>query len=189
MGASVNIRAFLAIPLAELFHSELEPFINGLKQRYPTIRWLPPRAVHLTLHFLGSVSMQQIEKLSYALQPCLEKVSSFEIFLEGMGAFPNFRNSRIFWVGCGGKVVNLKQVQALIEKILQGLDFPHEEHPFLPHATIGRLKAGKPPNGIEKIHFAKTSPRMIKEIVLFQSHLTPQGSEYEPLRRYAFKTS
>src|SRR3989338_5373550 len=136
MGALVNIRAFLAIPLGELFHSELELFINKLKQRYPSVCWVSQQAVHLTLHFFGPISMQQVEEISRSLRPSLETAASFEIFLEGVGAFPDFRNARVFWVGFGGGIENLKQIQTSMERILLESGFPSEERAFLPHATI-----------------------------------------------------
>jgi 2'-5' RNA ligase len=102
------------------------------------------------------------------------------------GAFPSPHAPRVVWLGLGGDLVPLTQLFYRLEKAFAALGYPPEGRAFNPHLTLGRVKS---PANREKLArlLAQTPPLdwppfTVKELILFQSVLSPQGSKYTPLR-------
>jgi len=184
MGSDVKIRAFLALPLARAFQSEIHPLIEKLKGEYPAIRWVEPSQIHLTLHFFGSLPPEDVTKISKSIEPIVQKTKPLSVFLKGIGGFPNLHQPRVIWVGVEGEINALKTLQASLEEGLRKTGFPSEERLFKAHLTLGRVKKEKRVTGFQPIDFGPTEPKRVNEITLFQSHLTPQGAHYEAIETF-----
>lgn len=184
MGEEVKVRAFLALPLAASFEAEVSPLILELKERYPHIRWVPASEIHVTLHFFGSVEKEEIARISGLIEPFTKAGNALNLRLEGLGAFPNPSRPRVIWIGTGGDTAPLAALRNRIERRLKEEGYPCEEREFRPHATIGRVKEGKHGSGFNPIKFGPTAFKQVKELVLFQSHLTPEGAHYETIATY-----
>lgn len=180
----VRIRAFLALPLAPLFQKEITPLAEELKKKYPQVRWVRPAEIHATLHFFGSISSEEVQKISACVSPITRNTPPCSLFLEGIGGFPNARRPRVIWLGIGGEVERLHTMQGSIEKLLSQAGYPFEERSFKAHLTLGRLKEPKPLPGFEALKFPRTETKSVSEIVLFQSHLSPEGAHYEAVETY-----
>jgi 2'-5' RNA ligase len=68
---------------------------------------------------------------------------------------------------------------AALELELDALGFARDERVFRPHVTLARLK--RPADVRELLRAAEVTPHevQISEVVLFRSHLGPEGSRYE----------
>src|SRR3972149_1035273 len=95
------IRAFIAIDLTSEIIQRLEQVSVQLKKRLEgvPVRWVPVDNIHLTLKFLGDVSLANIDMLKNILQTEVEGHHPFEISVGGLGAFPTSRRPRVVWVG------------------------------------------------------------------------------------------
>lgn len=184
MDPRVKIRAFLALPLASCFHADITPFLEDLNSRFPTVRWIKPGELHLTLHFFGSIPTSDVKRISGAVRPRCEQTPSFGMTLENIGAFPGLQRPRVIWLGMGGDTDRLRALNKEIEANLRREGFAVEERAFSPHVTIGRVKKGSKIFGLEKIRFAPVPSKRVNEAVLFRSHLTPQGATYERIATY-----
>jgi 2'-5' RNA ligase len=82
-------------------------------------------------------------------------------------------------------VVPLTQLFYRLEKAFAVLGYPPEGRAFNPHLTLGRVKS--PANRerlakmLAKLPPVDWPPFEVKELILFQSVLSPQGSKYTPL--------
>ena len=85
------IRAFIAIELTDEIHQRLDEVIARYKKQMPQvpIRWVPAKNIHLTLKFLGDVSVANLEMLTSQLQKEVAAHPPFEVSVGGSGAFPN----------------------------------------------------------------------------------------------------
>lgn len=185
----VTMRAFLALPLAACFQEEILPLINLLKDKYPQVRWVSPKEIHVTLHFFGSVPESEKEKISAIVSPITAHWKPMELFLEGLGAFPHLEKPRVIWLGLKGEAEALKKLQKAIEEGLRREGYPSEEREFRPHLTIGRVKEK---GGIQlriMENLEATRKCVAREIVLFQSHLTPEGAHYEAVATFPLSAS
>jgi len=181
-----TIRTFLALPLASSFEKEVEPIILRLKKEYPEVRWVQPTEIHITLHFFGDITKGKISETSKLIAPIVSKTKPFQISLKGLGSFPDSKRPRVIWMGIKGDVEPLIVLQNAIEKILKQAGFPCESRSFKPHLTLGRVKFPKRQIHFQQNDFQTTSPKRMDAIVLFQSHMTPQGAHYETLETFPF---
>ena len=89
----------------------------------------------------------------------------------------------MIWVGASEKSGELARFHEDLEKELGQQGFEKDDRAFSPHITIGRVKSPKN-TGLLKKYLADQGnitigSQQIKEIVLFESTLTPQGSIYQ----------
>lgn len=187
------IRAFIAIELSPEIRSRLLQVENQLKEKLPgkPVRWVAVENIHLTLMFLGDVSVSNLELLKDALRAEVEKHTQFELIAGNLGAFPSVNRPRVIWVGVDAPR-ELRELQADIEARMQHLGYPREERPFSPHLTLGRIARGISLSEISAVRQALQSTTVgilgtqpVQEVCLFKSDLRPTGAVYT--RLYAVK--
>lgn len=188
MASEIKIRSFLALPLTSLFQSDVSPLLKKLKRDYPEIRWISSSEIHVTLHFFGMIAPEEVSKITGIVMPIVKQSKPFEIYLEGLGAFPNRDRPRVIWLGIRGDTSSFIALQHRIEERLRSEGFACEDREFKPHLTLGRIKDGRFA-GLSQVEFEPTSPKQVTQLALFQSHLTPQGAHYEAIATYPLSSS
>jgi RNA 2',3'-cyclic 3'-phosphodiesterase len=179
------IRAFLAIELPDSLRPGLAQVQGELKRSGAEVRWVPVGNIHLTLKFFGNVPDDEIGSLALAAREAAAAAAPFQLQVTGAGAFPSPKAPRVVWVGLGGGLVPLTQLFYRLEKAFATLGYLPEGRAFNPHLTLGRVKS--PVNRdrlakmLEKLPPLNWPPFTVKELILFQSVLSPQGSKYTPL--------
>ena len=126
-------RAFLALVFDQSLEEAWQPLVAAGRQALPRGRWLLPADLHLTLHFLGSISRETAGRLTTGLAAMDLPVQPVDLL--GVGAFPG-RQDLLFWQVCGdwpGLVRD--QLRPLVEAA--GLRV--EARMFHPHITLVRL--------------------------------------------------
>ena len=179
------IRAFIAVDLDDPVIEKVCNVVEILKSRITEIRWLRKENLHLTLKFLGNIAESQVEPITAALRHPLGLFSPCTISAKGLGVFPDFRRPKILWVGLTGD--QLVQLAAEIESALMPLGFTPENRAFTPHLTIGRWREGSRPaknlrQEIDRLNDFEFGACAVRQIVLFQSVLKPEGASYSELR-------
>jgi 2'-5' RNA ligase len=179
------IRAFIAVDLDDPVIEKVCNVVEILKPRITEIRWLRKENLHLTLKFLGNIAESQVEPITAALRHPLGLFSPCTISAKGLGVFPDFRRPKILWVGLTGD--QLVQLAAEIESALMPLGFTPENRAFTPHLTIGRWREGSRPaknlrQEIDSLNDFEFGACAVRQIVLFQSVLKPEGASYSELR-------
>ena len=179
------IRAFIAVDLDDPVIEKVCNVVAILKSRITEIRWLRKENLHLTLKFLGNIAESQVEPITAALRHPLGLFSPCTISAKGLGVFPDFRRPKILWVGLTGD--QLVQLAAEIESALMPLGFTPENRAFTPHLTIGRWREGSRPaknlrQEIDSLNDFEFGACAVRQIVLFQSVLKPEGATYSELR-------
>jgi RNA 2',3'-cyclic 3'-phosphodiesterase len=180
------IRAFIAIDLSPEIRRMLEQVTLQLKERLgdAPIRWAPAQNIHLTLMFLGDVSVKNLEMLKKVLQNEVSSHHSFEFSVGGVGAFPNNRHARVIWVGVEAPA-ELLNVQRGIEAAVSRLGYAREERPFSAHLTLGRVSRNATSKDIHLISDVLESTKVgflgvaqVDAIHLLKSDLRPTGAVY-----------
>lgn len=179
------IRAFLAIDLPDSLRPKLALVQGELKKSNADVRWVPVGNIHVTLKFFGNVPDTEIEPLAQAAREMAEKQAPMELKVTVAGAFPSVRSPRVIWLGLGGDVIPLTQFYHRLEKAFGALGYPPEGRAFNPHLTLGRVRS---PEGRARLSRALENivvdwpPFQVREIILFQSVLSPRGSTYTALQ-------
>ena len=184
-----RLRAFVAVDLPPAVRGAVEGVIGELRSRANDgVRWVRPEGVHLTLKFLGDIDEDSVPQVSGALDRRAASAVPFDLFLEGVGAFPNARRPRVIWIGLDGGLEPLLALQQAIEQELEGLGFARERRPFNPHLTLGRIRDGisAPQRGrlSEALAEVRVQPGVelpVREVSLMRSDLRPSGAVYTRL--------
>jgi 2'-5' RNA ligase len=180
------IRAFIAIDLSPEIHQRLDEVLNDYKGQLNNIpiRWVPVANIHLTLKFLGDVSLVNLNILTDMMQSEVVYHHQFEITIGGSGAFPNNRQPRVIWVGVEAPQA-LVAVQAGIESATARLGYAREERAFSPHLTVGRVSRNVSSQDVkvitlclEKIRVGFLGATCVEKIHLYRSDLRQNGAVY-----------
>jgi len=183
------IRAFIAVDLAPEILQALERVTADLKQRLGRVqvRWVVVKNIHLTLKFLGDVSVSNLEMLQKMLQVETGKHLPFEFAVGGAGAYPSLSRPRVIWVGVQAPV-GLNSLQHGIDTEAARLGYSQEERPFSPHLTIGRVPRNATAQDTHQISTVLAGYQLeslgvtqVNEVHLYRSDLQPGGAVYTKL--------
>ncbi len=184
-----QIRAFIAIELPEELKISLARLQDSLRSgREEFVKWVDPEGIHLTLKFLGNVPSDKIAEITEAIARAAKGVKPFYLQAQGVGAFPNLKSPKVVWVGLGGELQSLKNLQSRIERTLSELDFPAETKEFSPHLTLGRVRdkatsreRSQLGEALGALKFESSSAFLVDGISLMRSTLTSSGAIYNRL--------
>jgi RNA 2',3'-cyclic 3'-phosphodiesterase len=203
-----HMRIFVGIDLEEAIRTKIARFLEGVSGFSPEARWVSPESLHITLKFIGEQKPEQVAAIGHYLRRI--KSGPIEIAVSNYGFFPTARAPRVFWIGIRAEPA-LSALAAQIDEVANELGVPKEERAFSPHLTLarggahGRIRSGDPkwrksdkPNSV----FATLQERLAnmsesksdaldfgtmtaKEFILYESHLSPAGSNYAKLERFS----
>lgn len=183
------IRIFVAVDLSSEARLELEKFIKKLSAKRWMVRWERGEKLHLTLFFVGWVEEDTVSRVVDAVKTGTEGINPFSIRLGYLGVFPNYVQPRVVWLGIKGDQQELVRLRRQVAKELVTRGFADEKRGWIPHLTIGRVEnaarfrakkeLGRQLGKIEVGEFGENS--LIDRVVVYQSILQPDGSEYRKL--------
>ncbi len=168
------MRAFVSIDLP----------VPGLGPGFGT----PGAPIHLTLAFLGEVAEERVPALIEALRPSVLGVTAFRLTAQGIGAFPSRSRPRIVWVGVKEGAEEVSRLAERIRRSLAEGEFPFDPKPFVPHATVLRVK--RPADRTLAEALLARSPlellgeRVVGEVELKSSQLDPGGATHRVVARF-----
>jgi 2'-5' RNA ligase len=183
------VRAFIAVDLPLEIQDCLDQVERNLQERMGDVpvRWVVPENIHLTLKFLGDVSLNNLDVLTEILQAEAASHESIVISIGGVGAFPKVRNPRVIWVGVEAPE-ELMALQRGIETHTSRVGYAPDRRPFSPHLTLGRVSRNSSPGDVRKIGDVLKDCKVgflgvarIKAVHLYRSDLKPDGAEYTRL--------
>ena len=195
------MRIFIGIDLDPEVRTRIARFLEGVEGLAPEARWVRPESLHITLKFIGEQTPERVEAITGRLRR-VER-SAFEIRSGGYGFFPTAKAPRVFWIGiqAGAQLAGLAES---IDVAVAELGIPREDRPYSPHLTLARGggRSGSPKwrkgDGPKSI-FAALEKRLAAmgaldfggmtahEFILYQSQLSPGGSKYTKLERFAMQ--
>jgi 2'-5' RNA ligase len=185
-----NIRAFLAIEPLEDILQAMSRLQEKLRQEISDrISWTKPQGQHLTLKFFGDISTEDVKNICSSVQSRTASAPSLNLKIEKLGVFPDARRPRVLWCGVTGDVEKLSVLQKQLDSDFASIGFPREDRSFWAHLTLGRIKESSGVSGISEAltkHNAFAAGEFTcKELILFQSKLSPQGAIYTKLAEFA----
>ena len=183
-----KVRVFVAVELPDAVKAEfsgLTAAIDALGVR--GARTVRPEGIHLTLKFLGDVSVELIPDIESAMDTTAAESEPFALSLGDAGVFPNPRAARVLWVGVAGDLERLGRLQQRVEESLVELGFRPERRGFNPHITAGRVRDRVSNADRRRVtetllshEYARPLIR-VEGISLIRSTLHPDGAVYEPV--------
>lgn len=183
-----SYRTFVAIELPRELRTSVIEHINTLRREVPDVRasWLREENLHLTLKFLGNVSIKHIADVSAAVARATHLIEAFDLILSGCGAFPPRGKPNVLWIGVESRTSSLLDLHNLIERELATIGFAAEQRSFHPHLTIARLR-NRHGRQLSEFHqrlgFAP-QPFHVSEVEVFRSELLRDGSRHTAISRH-----
>ena len=181
-----QIRSFIAIELPAELKLKIGQLQDQLKSgQSPRIKWADPDSIHLTLKFLGNITIDRTSEITIALEEAAKGTPHFQLKVKDPWAFPNLKRVQIVWVGISGEVAQLSRLQQRIESSLAPLGFTPEPRPFSPHLTLARIHNQASPDERQKLgqliantKFEADYTIMVNTVSLMKSQLTRMGAIY-----------
>jgi 2'-5' RNA ligase len=179
------IRSFIAFDIEdEDVLKKIAEAQNLLFKTGADLKFVEPKNIHVTIRFLGNISLNMVEKIFNEMKKI--QFTTFDVKLQGLGAFPNVRYPRVIWAGMTQGVEQLKSIFNQLEPRLHSLGFQPDPKGFSPHLTIARVKSGRNKAELAKILMEKVNYEFgtvrAKCLRLKRSDLTPSGPIYSTLK-------
>jgi RNA 2',3'-cyclic 3'-phosphodiesterase len=195
------MRLFLALDIDDAIRERIARFEHGVSGFAPDARWQKPESLHVTLKFIGEQPEPAVEGIKQVLSTI--PASAIEIQFRGHGFFPTAKSARVFWIGIEADP-QLAALAAAIDEKMSSLGIPKEDRPFSPHLTLARgsgrsgsprrSKSDAPDRVFQRLQeklAALPAPEFgtmtARKFFLYQSQLSPKGSNYTKLARFDLK--
>jgi 2'-5' RNA ligase len=186
MSRGATARLFVALELPAEVRERLSQWgraVAAAPRTLPALRVLAPGSLHLTLCFLGSRPVAEINALTAALERCAQPVG--ELAVGGPLLLPP-RRPRSLAVAIGDPVGTLESLHAhLLTTLSAASEWEPDRRRLRPHVTVARMRSGA--------HAAVQAPALTvatpgltftpQALGLYRSWLEPAGARYEELAR------
>lgn len=153
------------------------------------IRTLDPELLHITVSFLGSRPVEEIEPLSALVESCVQPPLGEASI--GAPLWLPTRRPRVLAVEVHDDSGALNELHSAVVRDLSAARLASsapthgaDHRAFRPHVTVARLRSGAAPRD----RALEPTPRRAftpQRLVLYRSWLSESGASYEPLARGA----
>ena len=97
-----------------------------------SVKWAKPDNLHVTLRFLGDISLERSKSLGRVLDQIACEESPFELALDSVGAFPTVHRPRILWISLSCVDTGLHLLQNRVERATCDLGWEPEIKSYKP---------------------------------------------------------
>lgn len=177
----------MAVPVPTEVREILHVQVDSIKARLPSARWVRTHQWHLTLAFLGEISVSSLKTVRRSLVAVAQSYPKFPIDLRGGGVFPLRGRAKVAWVG-----VDSAGLVALHQAVLRALStvaqLELESRPFQPHLTLARMRSPWKDGAVRSfLQWMDQSwgSWVVSTFHLMSSELLPQGANYHCLEEYS----
>jgi 2'-5' RNA ligase len=185
------IRTFIALDVDDSIQDMLGAIIHRMAQQLPSIRWVDPQGIHLTLAFLGNLTDERLAEATQAAEAAAPRVAPFEIRLSHLGVFDSPLHPRVIWVGIDEPSGVLQQLHRALNRELEKHGFAVEKRPFSPHLTLARIKVPLKSEErqsllglLKETKMTSSSPYRVGRLSVMKSELLRSGARYTHLDDY-----
>lgn len=182
MGNAVDrIRTFIAIDLPGGIKDGITGYIRDISGGKHDYKWVAKDNLHITMAFLGDIEYDDLSKINSAIERAVAEIPVFSARTGSVGTFPS-----VIWIGLSQGEDECRGIFTQLTNELLDADFRLDDKRYHPHITIARSRRRM--DQAERKRFEANEPRVggkfkVKELVLFESQLRPQGPEYIPLKK------
>jgi 2'-5' RNA ligase len=186
---SDTIRCFIALYPDAAASEQIANFVSYMSGVNSTIKWEKSSQIHITMKFIGDIDRKTLMDIVQTLRTQIPDHPQVKGNIDKVGAFPNFRNPRILWLGFSEAMLQLAKLQRIIEEICEEKDIPKERGAFTPHFTIGRVKERSIVRDLDQSAASagyQAVPVTFGDVRFMASTLTPAGAIHKEIARIPF---
>ncbi|ACT03389.1 RNA 2',3'-cyclic phosphodiesterase [Paenibacillus sp. JDR-2] len=187
-----NIRIFTAISIPANITGQIVSHLPDWKNQLSFRKWVDPRDLHITLHFIGDMPVSSIPTIQAAMQETASRSSSFSLELSKLDCFGREERPSVLWLGIKQLPAELLGLHQLLGQSLHsGIGYSPETRPYRPHVTLARKYSADEPCTAGKLE-ELSSPLLqhqtafdITGITLYRTRLGERPM-YEPIASAQF---
>lgn len=192
-----TIRTFVAVELSLEARRQLVGVQTSLQSHGPSLKFVAPEAMHMTLRFLGGLPPERVAVVQVAAAAAARCIPPFTLQFSHLGSFPGGeRVPRVIWVGLeqNAGYIALQNLFESLQNELQAQGFSRESKEFAPHLTTARVREGQ--SFVDVRSLTNTVQRLsnenilnasfpVRRLTVFKSVLSGSGPRYTALSRPA----
>jgi len=186
MSRGATARLFVALDLPAEVRGQLSRWARAIAAEpgsLPALRVLAPQSLHLTLCFLGSRPVAEIDAFAAALERCAQPLGELAA---GAPLLLPPRRPRSLAVAIGDPAGTLDSLHGCLLVALSGAsDWEPDRRRLRPHITVARMRSGAR-GEVEAPVLQVATPQLRftpRALALYRSWLEPAGARYEEIAR------
>lgn len=134
------MRLFVAVAVPAHARAALSVAIAPLRARHGDLRWIPATNWHLTVAFIGRVSVGQRLRAQQAVDAAAHQTRPCAVTLDGtLGRFGH----RVLWAAVADDDGGLTELAAAVRGALATVGIVVDDRPFRAHLTLARARRGQ----------------------------------------------
>ena len=171
-----DVRLFFALWPDDDVRFQIVENLRRLELDRNKSRPVTPGNFHLTLHFVGNVSIAEMKCLDRQARQV--KAEKFDLSLDYSGYF---KKPKVLWLGCRTVPRALIDLQQNLGREIAECEYTPEERPYSPHLTVARKIYQAPePVAVAAIYW------QVNRFVMVESISDLAGIRYEVVKSYSF---
>ena len=172
-------RLFVGIRPPAAIRDALIDLMEGVE----AARWQDEDQLHLTLRYIGEVDTHLADELAERLRAA--QGDRFALTIEGTGVFERKGRVHALWAGIAPDA-GLARLRQRIERICEVCGIEPDHRKYHPHITLARINRAAGPLApfLSRTAALRLGSWVVEDYLLYESHLHPDGSLYEPVMRY-----
>lgn len=180
------MRSFIGINFSKEVKEDIAAVQREIRSNAAKGRFKHVDNFHITLKFLGEIEAGQPEQIAHELEKIAAKHQEFELQLKDIGCFKSRGEIRTLYIGMGGDIKALNELNEDVEKAMEPLGFKRENRPFTPHITLSQdLTLNMPFEQLkQQIDMAHTNRIHVSKIELIKSEQIKNKRVYTPIYSY-----
>lgn len=190
-----RVRCFVGAQPSERLTDDLTACMERIRSgdsRWCGEKWVDPRNLHLTLHFIGDVETGVIGDLARELGGALAHARSFVLPFDRAEAVPGDHRARMLWARFADPGGACRDLALVIDRALDPHAQPTAQREFKAHVTLCRARKPRSidPQLLAYASKALTAPHAsmsVRSVTLFSSQLTPHGPVYAVIDRWLLR--
>lgn len=174
------MRLFLGFPVPQETSTLLQAWQQEVQHPSVGFRWVPSDNWHLTVLFIGEIKETDWPTLQATLQPSF---AAFSLAFQRFRVIKRKGTASMVWAQYEPDTRLNELYQQLHQQIGKWVTLPPVQAKVTPHLTLARIKTKSRVYPIEWPEWS-LPPLPCEKLVLYRSHLTPQGAQYETLTTF-----
>jgi 2'-5' RNA ligase len=177
-------RLFLGIPLGKKSTNPMVE-LGRSYQNLPGVRWIPEQNLHVTVFFFGNVADEMVANLVSLIQIGLKHIHPFELEFDRYTLAPRPNNPRMIWARYK-KSPDFRELVESMQRLYEQIA-PRQQNRKnpIPHVTLARMRDFDASRRLDLQRYLPPQTLSVKEIILWESQLTPRGAVYEVWERFS----
>mgnify|MGYP001374607518 CR=1 FL=1 len=178
-------RVFLALDLPAAVRAAAARHSAGVRRQFPGARvsWVRAENLHITLRFYGEVEDATLRVIADVARSAAAAIAPFNIEIGDPGSF----GTKVLFLSINDDEGKLRRLNAAIEGGSSAAGIKAERLNFKPHLTLARIRSGRGVGPLVDAFLREDFPATafeVSEMVLYESRLSPAGSQYVPVERF-----